>query len=235
MQITATAVRDYLVDAGIPCGDAQASLLSQHLDLVFEANRSFNLTRITPKDALALHVLDSLAALPELLACPAGAFVDIGAGAGFPGIPLHVLSGREGALVESVKKKAAFLSDAVQALCLNLSVHAVRAEELALAAPFAYSAVVARALTSMPALVELAAPLLARGGRLVALKGRPESEELSRGDAAARICGLARISTRELVLPGTDAMRTIVVYERSGNASTRLPRRSGMAQRYPLA
>ena len=93
-----------------------------------------------------------------------GGFRRPGERAGFPGIPLAILSSRPVTLVESVKKKAAFLERVVAELRLEASVQGIRAEELAEMRPRSYSAVTARALSSLPSLVELASPLLAEGG-----------------------------------------------------------------------
>jgi len=209
-----------------------------HLDWVLEQNRTLNLTAIVdPLEAVRLHVIDSLMALPEVSAAPEGSMIDIGSGAGFPGIELALATHRETLLVESVRKKAV----AVERYLLQenleswISVSGLRAEELALTSGASAAVVTARALSSLPSLVELAAPLLRYGGRLVALKGRPEADEITRGKAAATVCGLTMESMRELSLPGGGENRTIVVFVRTGTPSVKLPRRVGLAQRHPLA
>jgi len=214
--------------------DALAALVT-HVDLVLAANKTMNLTTIPGDDFPGLHVLDSLAALPYLDAAPPGIFADLGSGAGYPGIPLAIASGRPVALVESVQKKASFLEAAIADLCLKATVHPIRAEELALTSAGRFSAVVARALSALPSLVELAAPLLVADGLLICMKGAPAPEEIERGDRAAARCGLKRVSTEEVIVPFVDGQRTIVVYRKVGRASVRLPRRPGMAQRQPLA
>lgn len=230
-----TQARSGLGLMDIPCAPDQLSALLRHLALVDQANARFNLTTIHPEDAVALHLLDSLAATSWLNRAPAGGFADLGSGAGFPGIPLAVLTGREVTLVESVKKKAAFLEGAAADLRLKSTVRPVRAEELALERRGAFSAVTARALSALPSLVELAAPLLVVGGLLICLKGRPEQEEIERGDTVAAMCGMERIALESASIPGVDAARTLVVYRREGQSRTKLPRRNGMAQRQPLA
>lgn len=224
-----------LAGMGIACGPEQLAALVMHLGLVEEANASFNLTTIRPEGAVAAHILDSASALPYLDEAPHGEFADLGSGPGFPGIPLAILTGRHVTLVESVKKKASFLERAVAKLRLKATVRAVRAEELAGERRAAYSVVTARALSSLPALVELASPLLRLGGLLICLKGRPDEDELQRGDAAGMLCGMERSRVVVVSVPGLDAARTIVVYRRSGNPRVALPRRNGMAQRQPLA
>ena len=94
---------------------------------------------------------------------------------------------------------------------------------------------VARAVTGLPSLLALPAPLLLRGGILVCLKGMPGEAEVERVRRAAAICGLTELSCREVSVPGLEARRTIVSYRKEGDATLRLPRRAGMAQRQPLA
>ena len=225
-------------EAGADLSAADAELLATHLRMVLAANERLNLTRIdTPSAAIRLHVADSLAAVRDLAPAPSGCLVDLGSGAGYPGIPLGVASQRGTTLVESVGKKAEFLKECVAALGLSdrVAVFAGRVESLGRDRPGAFSAAVARAVSSLPSLVELAAPLLSTGGRFVALKGRPDAIEIERGDSASEEVGLERVATRRFVLPGGDEHRTIIVYEKRGESSIALPRRDGLAQRRPLA
>lgn len=235
MDNTRALIRDGLAELGIDATDEQVDALARHVAMVYETNEVLNLTSIDPTDAASLHVLDSCAALPYLLDAAPGSFADLGSGAGFPGVPLAILSGREVALVESVRKKAAFLESAVEALRLKATVHPIRAEELAQQLPRGFSVVTARALSSLPSLVELASPLLMAGGSLICLKGHPDEDEVRRGDLAARQCGMRRVTVVSVKVPGAEAARQLVVYRREGASRVRLPRRNGMAQRKPLA
>jgi 16S rRNA (guanine527-N7)-methyltransferase len=226
------AVRAALKGVGVCVTTAQCRLLAAHAELVLDANARMNLTRITePDEVIQLHIVDSLAYLP-LLTPLQSPIVDIGSGAGFPGIPLAAL-GHEVALCESVRKKAEFLAEAVTELGLECRVLPLRAEELAMEAPAAYRTVTARAVSALGALVELAAPLLGAGGRLVALKGQPSAEELMHAEGAAAICGMSLVVSQEYQLP-TGQARSVFCYERAGRPSIKLPRRPGMAQRRPL-
>jgi 16S rRNA (guanine527-N7)-methyltransferase len=139
-----------------------------------------------------LHVLDSLAAVPLLRERGIKEIVDLGSGGGYPGIPLAVALPARGVLVESVGKKARFLSAVVQAVGRvdRLSVAAIRAEVLAGEPPRrAATAVVARAVAPLAELVELALPLLVPGGRLVAWKRGDIAAELDAARWAARALG----------------------------------------------
>lgn len=220
-----------LIAAGVIASQDQIRRLARHANLVLLANKTTNLTRIVePTAVAALHVADSLAFTTRVTL--SGKIVDIGAGAGFPGIPLAIL-GHEVWLCESAKKKAAFLRACVVDLGLDSQIHAVRAEELARENPASADIVVARAVSSLASLVELAAPLLVKGGRLMALKGAPADSEREAGLVAARICGIELDSEIRYTLPGGES-RSVFVYSRSGRSGVRLPRSPGMAQRHPL-
>lgn len=226
------AVTASLGRIGITVSPLQAGMLAAHANLVLEANEQLNLTRITePRAVLALHIVDSLAFLP--LAGPlTGRIVDIGSGAGFPGIPLAIL-GYDVVLCESVRKKAAFLESTVEALELPIRVAPLRAEEMAASEPASAEVVIARAVSSLAALVELAAPLLRKGGRLLALKGSPAEAEIEEAQLAAGICGLEAAAGCSYELPTGEA-RSLFIYTKIAQPRLKLPRRPGMAQRHPL-
>jgi len=227
-----TVVRECLAAAGVDVTPEQAHRLIQHAALVLKTNAELNLTRITePESVVTLHIVDSLAFLP-LISPLAGHIVDIGAGAGYPGIPLAIL-GYDVLLCESLKKKAAFLETCVAELELSTSVSSERAEELATRRPGAAEVVIARAVSALPSLVELAAPLLTKGGRLVAMKGIPSTQELDQAEYAASQCGMKSVEAVRYSLAGGEE-RSVFVYQRVARARIKLPRRNGMAQRQPL-
>lgn len=227
-----------LREAGVSVGDSiQAQLLS-YLDEIIERNASLNLTRIAdPIAGVRLHLVDSLLALPEVAASPDGLLLDIGTGGGFPGVPLCVTSGRSGVLLDSVGKKARAVNQILTKLRLDSRIVAVheRAEEHACHKRGTYSVITVRAVSELPSLLELASPLLRPGGRLIALKGAPEEDELARGRLVASLVGMTEVDVRRVALPGGDERRCIVTYERHRKSPTRLPRRAGEAQRSPLA
>jgi 16S rRNA (guanine527-N7)-methyltransferase len=146
------------MDLGISLPNGSAERIARHLDLVYQQNLLSNLTRIPREQAVSMHVLDSLAGLAAMERSPAGPFVDIGSGAGYPGVALSLASGRRVDLVESVGKKARFLESVCRELCPEDVVLGMRAEEAALTRGCVYSAVAARAVSELPSLVELAAP-----------------------------------------------------------------------------
>lgn len=215
----------------------QALSCIHHLELVLDVNQSFNLTRITDVDsALVLHILDSLTLLPDLEQSPSGPVLDMGTGAGFPGIPLALVSGRSFTLVDSVGKKVRAVSQFLSALNLSYcSAQHVRLEELALSRRGDFSAVVARAVAPLPVLVEYAAPFLSHNGIFISSKGRLSAEELSSGVSAADICGLSLTHSSEFDLPSSYGHRTICVFQKTARPKIKLPRANGMAKHHPLA
>lgn len=220
---------------GVVLSAGQVDALVEHLSLLREASGRLNLTSVPPEGYPTLHVLDSLAAAADLATAPPGPFIDLGSGAGFPGIPLAVVSGRHADLVESTGKKARFLERVVGELRLDATVHGIRAEEAVAAGLTDRAAAVARAVSSLPSLLELAAPLLAVDGLAVCLKGDLGDEEIQRGRRAAEMLGMRERSIREVTVPGLDARRTVAVYEKTGRKPrVALPRRPGTAQRKPL-
>lgn len=231
-QVDPARIHEVLSACGVEASERQCDLLARHADMVREANESMNLTRITePEAMIQLHIADSLAFLPFIQQLN-GNVVDVGSGAGYPGIPLAILGYRV-ALCESVKKKAVFLESAIEDLGLQVPVCSVRAEELAVERPSSADVVVVRAVSALASLVELAAPLLKDGGRLIALKGPVDPTELLASRRAAVLCGMKLDEEKAYTLPGGES-RTVLSFIRVGRPQTSLPRRPGMAQRHPL-
>lgn len=226
-----------LDEAGIACTPEARELLCRHLDLVVERNQRVNLTRITSvEEAAYLHIVDSLLLLEAFDAAPAGPFVDMGTGAGFPGMPLAIVSGRPATLVDSVGKKVAAVRDFVRELGLDTQVRVeqARMEDMGRRQRGRYAVATARAVAQTGVLVEYAAPILAPGGRLVVAKARPADEELAVAERAADLCGLALVSRETYELPHAMGHREVITYERVRNPRIRLPRAVGAAKHQPL-
>lgn len=139
----------------------QRELLDFHLKLVMEENKKTNLTRIVSwESAQILHIEDSLAGLPEVNECPDGAYLDMGTGAGYPGIPLAVVTGRKTVLADSVGKKTRALDTFIEKMELQERVETYngRIEELVNEKAGFFSCITARALSSLSSLMELASP-----------------------------------------------------------------------------
>jgi 16S rRNA (guanine527-N7)-methyltransferase len=187
------------------------------------------------RHAVDVHVSDSLTALelPEVRA--ATAIGDIGAGAGFPGLPLAIaVPTATVTLIESNRRKCLFLERAVAvAEVANVQVAACRVEEWPPTAGV-FDVVTARALAPLAVLCEYAAPLLRRGGVLVAWKASPVREEIDAADHAATELGLLALETiRSLPFPETTGHR-LHRYAKVADTPARFPRRPGVARKRPL-
>jgi 16S rRNA (guanine527-N7)-methyltransferase len=217
---------------GLPAG-AEAQLAAL-LELV-EAEPAAITTVRDPVEGADVHVADSLVALDVPAVRTARRIADLGSGGGFPGLALAIaLPDSRVALVESVGRKCAFLAGAATALGLaNVAVVNARAEawEGGLGA---HDLVVARALASLPVLVEYAAPLLEPGGALVAWKGRLETAEEADGRAAAEELGMS--PPRAMAVQPFESARNHHLYLSSKVRPTpsRFPRRPGMARKRPI-
>ncbi len=187
-----------------------------------------------PAAGVLAHVADSLDGLSVPALAQARRIADLGAGAGFPGIPLALaLPDAHVDLVESLSRKCAFLERALEAASVtNASVACARAEEWP---GRELDIVTVRAVAPLNVLVEYAAPLLRVGGTLVAWKGRPNPGEVDDGAAAADILGLDVGETITLKpRPGAEH-RTLYLYSKVRETPPRFPRRAGMARKRPLS
>lgn len=217
--------------------DQTMSLMQRYLDSILEANKVTNLTRITDgEQARLLHIEDSLVGLPEVNEAPTGLYGDLGSGGGFPGVPLALATGRKTLLVDSVKKKMAIVQSALDDLSLSeqISTSSERIEDLPLEYKEKFAVLTARALSKLVSLIEIASPLLKKGGRLVCYKAQLSSEELEEALAVQDLVGMKMISQREICLSDGETTRTIVVFEKIGKSRIKLPRRIGLAQKQPL-
>ncbi len=214
----------------------QRKLLDEHLRLVIEKNKTLNLTRITSWDkGQILHIEDSLLGLSAINQAPEGRYVDIGTGGGFPGIPLAITTGRETLLVDSVGKKVKALDSIIQDLTLEGCIETFngRVEELAKTQPRSFAVVTARALSSLPSLLELSSPLLYKGGHLLCYKAQPNKDEVEQAILLEKKLGMKLITIFEGYLSDNQSHRILYVFEKIHDAEVSLPRRSGMAQRKP--
>lgn len=232
-----TYLRDLLDAVGVTARPSDLEKLCRYADAILEENRRVNLTAIRDlAESLRLHVADSAAALPEVRGAAPGGLTDLGTGAGFPGVPLSLLGDRTAFLLDATRRKVEAVRRALETAGINgLTPVWSRAEEWAVDAPPDVTVVTARAVAELPTLLELASPLLRKGGRFVALKGVPTEDELRRAEQAAAIVGFSELSRRTLELPLGLEVRTVISYEKTSESAIALPRRVGLAVRKPLA
>lgn len=198
-----------------------------------------NLTAITiPKEIVVKHFLDSLAGLQVIEPAAGKRIIDVGSGAGFPGLPLKIVRPElELTLLESSRKKAGFLETTVRELGLEgVLVTGMRAEEAGRDPVHRgkYHWAVARALAPVSVLGEYCLPFLRVPGVLVAYKGPGVGAELAEARHALAVLGGVAREVLEFKLPGVDDRRSLVVIEKRAPTPERFPRRAGAAAKRPL-
>ena len=215
---------------------SQKEMLQAYLSAIIEANKTMNLTTIkTVESGWLLHIEDSLIGLPEFQSAPTGRYADLGTGGGFPGVPLSIMTGKSVMLVDSVKKKMTIVRDIIARIGLDSQIRTYdkRIEELAQEQPRSFEVLTARALAPLPSLIELAAPLLTNGGRLISYKAMHLDQEIRTADMLEGKIGMKRIGMRTCLLSDGVTPRSIVVFEKIHEPEVELPRRIGVAQKRP--
>lgn len=236
MKVRIAALLSCLFDIDKIVLSRDQKLIQSYLDEVLLLNKTINVTRIIDEEqARLLHIEDSLAGLHELNEAPEGAYADLGSGGGFPGVPLAIATGRKTLLVDSVKKKMFAIQRIIDKLDLGqlIETYGGRIEDLSIERPNEFTVLTARALSSLPSLLELASPLLKEQGHLICYKA-PLEEEFEKSLRIQDKLGFRMISKREFVLTDGETKRCILVFEKIHEPSLKLPRRVGLAQKKPL-
>lgn len=221
--------------AGIELSDEMIRTLDCFIEELKDANQKLNLTAITEDEAIASrHLEDSWHAVP--LIPPKASLMDIGTGAGFPGLVLAMVRpDLDVTLLDATRKKVDFLNGIIDNLGLE-KVRAVwgRAEELAHDPSLrdSFDVATARVLTALPQLVELSLPFVRPGGSLIAMKG--EENETKIASRAIRLMQGSLDSVIPYSLPGRDKPRTLVVIRKIGPTPPSYPRRMAVIKKTPL-
>ena len=231
-------MRDTL-NQGLPAlglGTEAVPALEAFSALLLERNQVMNLTAITePKDVAALHLLDSLA-LVGLAGLERQNVVDVGTGAGFPGVPLAIaLPELRVTLLDSLGKRVNFLQESCGKLGLNnvRCIHG-RAEEFALKHREGFDVAVSRAVAALPVLCELCLPFIKAGGKFLAMKSTNSDEELSQAAHAIKLLGGRVSAVEDYTIPGTEVTHRLIVIEKLAPTLKGYPRRWAKIQSAPL-
>ena len=223
---------------GLELTEQQSEQFLRYQQELLDWNTRVNLTSITnPEEVFIKHFLDSLSLL-MIYDAPNARLLDIGAGAGFPGLPLKIVRPQwHVVLLEATGKKVKFLQHIIETLQLK-DVVAVngRAEELAHKAEYrgSFDVVIARAVASLPALIEYAAPFCRLGGQLIFPKKGDLAEELARGKRAASQVGARFKADIPVTLPGLGDGRRLLVWEQVNKCPEQYPRSGGVMAKKPL-
>ena len=233
-----TIIREVLQE-GLPAlgmGEDRIPQLIEFSRLVLEKNQVMNLTAITePREVATLHLLDSLAlAAHEELA--GKKIIDVGTGAGFPGMPLAIaLPGVDMTLLDSLNKRIDFLQEVCNALSLQdiTCVHA-RAEEFAAAHRESYDFAVSRAVAALPVLCELCLPLVKVGGAFLAMKSSHSQEETDQAAKAISLLGGKLERVTDYSIPTTDVTHRLLTIRKVSPTPKKYPRRFAQIKKQPL-
>ncbi len=202
--------------------------------MLLEKNQVMNLTAITePRDVAALHLLDSLAGLAGL---EAGTVVDVGTGAGFPGVPLAIARPSvRVTLLDSLGKRVDFLRESCRELGLeNVECVHGRAEEFAGERRERFDLAVSRAVAALPMLCELCLPLVKVGGAFWAMKSVDTEEEISASKAAIKLLGGHIQTVSDYTIPTTEVVHRVVRIQKIGPTPKKYPRRFALIKKQPL-
>lgn len=223
---------------GLAVSPEQAEQFQTYLMLLTEWNEKMNLTAIKdPAGVTEKHFLDSILIL-KYLELPRGAsLIDVGTGAGFPGVPLKILRpDLRLTLMDGLNKRLIFLSELLKALNLSAEIVHARAEEGGRDGKYrlSFDFAAARAVAQLPVLCEYCLPFLKEGGVFAAMKGPGVGEELKSAEKAVSLLGCAAADgVREYTLPGGDG-RSLIFIRRTGPLPAAYPRHGSKIAKSPL-
>jgi len=226
-------------ELGINLTETQLALFEKHYQLMIEANKSFNLTAIIDeKEAALKHFIDSLTCLRAVSLKKGAMILDVGAGAGFPGIPLKICRpDLYITMIEAAEKKANFLKNVINELRLeNIEAVHARAEDFGrnINSREKYDVVVSRAVAALAVLAEYCLPPLRAGGVFLAMKGPNIQEEIKAAGKALAVLGGVVKKVVEIQLPRTGDRRKLVVIGKIKATPALYPRRAGIPAKKPL-
>ena len=219
--------------------DDELAKFDKYFRLLIEWNEKINLTAITePHEVAVKHMIDSLSCHDEKIFAENAHIIDVGTGAGFPGIPLKIYRPDLNVmLLDSLQKRIKFLNEVIITLGLKdiTCVHA-RAEEAARQKQHRekYDVAVSRAVARLSVLAEYTLPYVKVGGCLIALKGAKFAEEVDEAQHAVTMLGGEIEDVRPVHLPTLDDKRAIIIVRKTKPTPKTYPRKAGTPERKPL-
>ncbi len=224
--------------AGFSLSGEVLSQLDSYARLLVEWNGKMNLTAITEPDGIAVrHFLDSLLLLSAAKPKEGAAFIDVGTGAGFPGIPCKLVrQDLRLTLLDSLQKRIGFLEAALSALGIEASCVHARAEEAGRTPAFreSFDLASARAVARLRELCEYCLPFVRVGGLFAAMKGGDCGEELSETESAVQLLGGSVEDVKKYLLPD-GSKRAIILIRKISQTPTKYPRPFAKMKKHPLA
>ncbi len=218
---------------GLSLDDAAQNTLCAFGQAVIEQNKVMNLTAITePTQVAKLHLLDSLSLL-TLEDLKGKRMIDVGCGAGFPGVPVKIAcQSVHLTLLDSLGKRMQWLETVLPTLGVDAECVTARAEEAVATRREQYDIATSRAVARLNILLELTAPYVKVGGKVLAMKGTAAAEELAEAKNAIKKLGLAVEQVAEFPIDGT--AHTVIVLKKIAPTPTQYPRRYAKIKQNPL-
>lgn len=221
----------------VQLSESNISQFKEYMDILLDWNEKMNLTAITEKKEIVdKHFIDSL----TINKCikDNDKIIDIGTGAGFPGIPLKIVkSETEILLLDSLNKRINFLNEVINKLNLKKinTIHG-RAEEIARNNVYreSYDVAVSRAVASLPTLLELMVPFVKVNGMCICMKGSNIEDELTLSKKAMEELGVVVEKIEQFELPDTDIKRNIIIMKKIKNTPKKYPRKPGTPSKEPI-
>ena len=228
-----------LENEGIIITSEQCDKLYKFYEMVIEKNKVMNLTAITDYEEFVIkHFVDSLMITKVMDMTVPMTVLDIGTGAGFPGVPIKIVYPEtEVLLLDSLNKRLNFLNEVIAELDLKgiTTIHS-RAEELQAKGEYRenFDLCVSRAVSALPTLSEYCLPYVKLGGKFVAYKATGADEEIETSKTAIRVLGGEVRETLRFTIKGTDYVRVLISIEKTKNTPKKYPRSGGKPNKNPL-
>ena len=217
--------------------EKQLSMFEAYAALLKEWNEKMNLTAITDDEGIAVkHFIDSISVLKTVELKPDSKLIDIGTGAGFPGIPIKIMRPDiDLTLLDSLNKRLVFLSEVCSKLEVNAEIIHARAEEFGHKPEFRekYDYSVSRAVANLPSLCEYCIPYIKVGGSFISMKGPEGDVEIEAAKNAVNTLGCKILKTDELILPDKNK-RMIIQIKKISATPAKYPRRGVKISKQPL-
>lgn len=220
--------------------DEQAGQFLKYYEMLVEKNKVMNLTAITEfEDVVKKHFIDSASLVKAELPMSGNTMIDVGTGAGFPGIPLKILYPElQVTLLDSLNKRIKFLKEVVDALGLkDVELIHGRAEDFGQNPKYReqYDYAVSRAVANLTTLSEYCLPFVKVGGSFISYKSGKVQEEISRSAKGISLLGATLDKMEDFLLPETDMERSLVVIKKQKPTNKKYPRKAGLPAKEPLS
>lgn len=229
----------YLKEWNIELSEIQVQQFILYYELLIEKNKVMNLTGITEwEEVVQKHFVDSLALVKAIDLTKPFRILDMGTGAGFPGIPLKIaFPNLQIVLLDSLNKRIKFLQEVIENLGIKeIEAYHGRAEEFAKKQEFRekFDYVVSRAVANLATLSEYCIPFVKRSGKFIPYKSGEITEELEQSKKAIQILGGNLLEVKEFLLPDSDIGRSLVIVEKVQSTKNKYPRMGGKPSKEPL-